>query len=87
MVEPYGWWGPAYHAPSKPFGGDGHVTQPYGTNLTYMRDGSGAGRTPGPISSSDDQLRTELDLHAMAPNRGHHFGHTLEPERGKQARR
>jgi hypothetical protein len=48
------------------------------------------GPHPGPISSSDDQLRTELDLHAMAPNRGHYFGHYfghhLGPEREKQAR-
>ncbi len=52
----------------------------------YLRDGSVAGR-PGPNSSSDDQLRTEIDLHAMAPNRGHylghHFGHHLGPERSK----
>jgi hypothetical protein len=43
------------------------------------------------ISSSDDQLRTELDLHAMTSNRDHyfdhHFDHHLMPERSQQARR
>jgi hypothetical protein len=53
------------------------------------------GPHPRPISLSDDQLRTELDLHAMTLNRGHYFdyyfghsfSHHLGPERSQQARR
>jgi hypothetical protein len=43
------------------------------------------------ISSSNDQLRIELDLHAMISNRDHyfdhHFDHHLMSERSQQTRR
>ncbi len=91
MIEPHGWWGTAYHAPRKHLVRVARVVRWRGSTVHTLSAGRlGDGPHSGLNSSSDDQLRTELDLHATTPNRGHclghHFGHHLGPERSQQAR-
>ncbi len=89
----HGWWGPAYHASRK------HLMRMIRWCSSTIQilsakrlDDESHSRF---ISSSDDQLRIELDLQAMTSNRDHyfdhyfdhHFDHHLRSERNQQTRR
>ncbi len=91
MIEPHGWWRTAYHAPRKHLVRMARVVRWRGSTVHTLSAGRlDDGSHSGLNSSSDDQLRIELDLHAMTSNRDHcldhHFNHHLRPERNQQTR-
>jgi hypothetical protein len=92
MIEPHGWWGMTYHASRKHLMRMARVVRWRGSTVHTLfaerLDDESHSRLN---SSSDDQLRIELDFHAMTLNRDyyldHHFDHYLRFKRNQQTRR